>query len=120
MKLYLLPTGGIFGSAMRETLPATLRILPCDKPQCEVQIGKETFYSTDGALTLPESLTDGIHTVKVDGKHCEGLFVTRGQVRPVGVDFRDLLPALSHVCALESRLAALEEKYKETKVNYLF
>lgn len=120
MKLYLLPTGGVFGSATGERLPATVRILPCNKPQCEVQIGKETLYATDGVLTLPESLTYGIHAVKVDGKHCEGLLVTRGQVRPVGIELRDLLPTLSHLCALESRLAALEEKHKETKVNYLF
>ena len=53
MKLYLLPTGGVFGSAMREILPADVHIQPCDKPQCEVQIGKEIYHATDGRLTLP-------------------------------------------------------------------
>ena len=119
MKLYLLPTGGVFGSAMREILPADVYIHPCDKPQCEVQIGKEIYHATDGKLTLP-MLADGIHTVKVDGKPCEGLYVAHGQVRPVGLDFRELLPALSRIGAIERRLDDLEERYKQTKVNYLF
>lgn len=120
MTLYLLPTGGIFASGAKEPLPTTVHIVSVDKPQCEVQIGDKTIYATDSAFTLPVDLPSGIHILKVDGRRCEGVVVTSGKVKAVGMDFRDLLPSLRHLCALEARLTALEEKYKETKVNYLF
>lgn len=120
MTLYLLPTGGIFASGAKEPLPTTVHIVSVDKPQCEVQIGDKTIYATDSAFTLPVDLPSGIHILKVDGRRCEGLYVAHGQVRPVGVDFRELLPALSRIGAIERRLDDLEKRYKQTKVNYLF
>lgn len=118
MTLYLLQGHGVFAADHTEKLPATVQIVRGGE-NCEVALDGHPIQTSEGRFTLPEGLREGVHTLKVNGRACEGIFVKRGQARPSGEDFRRLLPVISRVYDLEERLRALEEKAQEKQIDWL-
>lgn len=118
MRLYILRGFGVFGDASEETLPARLSIVSGDAVN-EVCLDDVSLTVRDKMADLPANLKDGVHNLKVNGRACEALVVKHGRVRPAGEDFRRLLPVLSHLCALERRLCALEGRAKEKEIDWL-
>lgn len=118
MTLYILQGCGIFADASEEKLPATVRIVRGGEC-CEVSLDGVPQTVRDACFTLPEGLRNGTHTLKVNGRACEGIVVKQSCVRAAGMDFRRLLPALSRVYELDERLRALEKKAEDSQVDWL-
>ena len=74
---------------------------------------------TGESFTLSAGLSTGVHALKVDGRICEGILIKNGTARPAGADFRVLLPAITRLMALESRVQVLEEQARKAEVNWL-
>lgn len=118
MILYMVQGRGLFGAASEETLPTAVHMVRAGE-NCEVRLDGVALPVRGGVVDIPATLTDGVHELKVNGRACEGLAVKRGKVRPVGEDFRRLLPAIARIYELEERLRALEEKAQEKQVDWL-
>ena len=118
MTLYVLQGRGIFGAASEETLPAPVQIR-CAEEVEEVRLDGDVLHCIGDQITLPDSLKDGIHVLKVNGRACEGVYVKKGKVRPAGEDLRRLLPAIFRIYELDLRLHALERKASEKEVYWL-
>lgn len=118
MILYVLQGHGVFGAVSEETLPASVRVM-CAEEVEEVRLDGNALPVREDSFVMSESLKDGVHELKINGRACESIVVKRGRVRPAGEDFRRMLPALYRIYGLEFRLCALEAKAQEKEINWL-
>ena len=117
MTLYVFPGGGLCATVQGEKLPATVHVLP--KGEQEVYFDGQRVLLKDGNFPLPATLMQGVHSLKVDGCACEGIYIRNGMARPVGEDPRAMLPVMHRLLRLESRVDVLERAEKQKEVNWL-
>lgn len=118
MILYVLQGRGVFGASSEEMLPASVRVM-CAEEVEDVRLDGNVLPVSGDAFELPDSLKDGVHEIKINGRACEGVVVKRGRVRPAGEDFRRMIPAIYRIYGLELRLRALEDKAQEKEIYWL-
>ncbi len=118
MLIYILQGRGVFGASSEETLPASVRVM-CAEEIKEVRLNGNVLPVRGESFVLPDTLKDGVHEIKINGRACESVAVKRGKVRPAGEDFRRMLPAIYRIYGLELRLCALEEKAQEKQIDWL-
>ncbi len=114
MKLYIFGSVGFFATERPTPLPAHVEL---DGEAERVLLDGSTELAIEGSgFTLPPGLSQGSHIICVDGAICEPVRVQGNNVRPAGVDLRQLLPQLQH---LFERVRALEAAAGQKQINWL-
>jgi hypothetical protein len=118
MTLYLIGRRAAFAGALPTPLPCEVRLMGA-KATPRVLLDGTPVTVKGACFTLPEALSDGAHTLTVDGVAAEGLRVSEGRVRPEGIELRSFLPVLARIPMLEERLRVLERRAQENEINWL-
>ena len=118
MTLYLIGRRAAFAGAQSTPLPCKVQVMGA-KGKPRVLLDGTPMAVQGACFTLPEALSDGAHTLTVDGVVAEGLRVSEGRVRPEGIELREFLPVLARIPVLEERLGALERRAEENEINWL-